>query len=202
MHSLLTVTILYSSHIRLLSALDWSWVVNSNNGLHANGHPHWLQLQLAAAKLLYLAVQLPADTLPQFQMYRWAFVSNQCDTPLSQPNADFIPHVTRIARLMDAKFGGPPEEIPSPLLPPGSTIRSLKDLHPFFTAMSGGKFTTMSLAELETNIELDFLEPMPASPSHVIPQDPSQWTCRWAGTRYQIFGLVAASQQQPVCILV
>lgn len=58
----------YSSHIRLLSALDWSWVVNSNNGLHANGHPHWLQLQLAAAKLLYLAVQLPADTLPQFQM--------------------------------------------------------------------------------------------------------------------------------------
>ncbi|XP_046668094.1 protein dopey-1 homolog isoform X3 [Homalodisca vitripennis] len=151
-----------SSHIRLLSALDWSWVVNSNNGLHANGHPHWLQLQLAAAKLLYLAVQLPADTLPQFQMYRWAFVSNQCDTPLSQPNADFIPHVTRIARLMDAKFGGPPEEIPSPLLPPGSTIRSLKDLHPFFTAMSGGKFTTMSLAELETNIELDFLEPMPA----------------------------------------
>jgi len=151
-----------SSHIRLMSALDWTWVVNTNNGLAANGHPHWLQLQLAAAKLLYLAVQLPADTLPQFQMYRWAFVSNQCGTTDSQSNADFIPHVTRIARLMDHKFGGPPDEIPSPLLPPGSIIQGLHELHPFFTAMSSGKFNPMSLAELESNIELDFLDPIPA----------------------------------------
>jgi len=60
--------IVFSSHIRLLSALDSSWVVNSNNGLHAHGHPHWLQLQLAAAKLLDMAVLLPAHRLPQFQM--------------------------------------------------------------------------------------------------------------------------------------
>ncbi|XP_054267327.1 protein dopey-1 homolog [Macrosteles quadrilineatus] len=150
-----------SSHIRLLSALDLSWVVNSNNGLHANGHPHWLQLQLAAAKLLYLAVHLPADTLPQFQMYRWAFVSPKCSTSSSQVNADFVPHVTRIARLMDVKFGGAPEKLPSPLLPPGSSIRALSDLHPFFTVMSSGHFTPLSLAELETDIEQDFLEPMP-----------------------------------------
>lgn len=59
---------LYSSHIKLLSALDSSWAVNASNGLQAHGHPHWLQLQLAAAKLLDLALLLPAHRLPQFQM--------------------------------------------------------------------------------------------------------------------------------------
>lgn len=59
----------FSSHIRLLSGLDWTWVVNSNNGLHASSNPQWLQLQLAAVKLLSVAIQLPADILPQFQMY-------------------------------------------------------------------------------------------------------------------------------------
>lgn len=60
------------------------------------------------------------------------------------------------------QFGGPPDEIPTPLLPPGGNIRTLRDLHPFFTAMSSGKFSAMSLAELETNVELDFLEPLPS----------------------------------------
>jgi len=51
-----------------LSALDSSWAVNTSNGLQAHGNPHWLQLQLAAAKLLDLALLLPAHRLPQFQM--------------------------------------------------------------------------------------------------------------------------------------
>jgi len=51
-----------------LSALDSSWAINTSNGLQAHGHPHWLQLQLAAAKLLDLALLLPAHRLPQFQM--------------------------------------------------------------------------------------------------------------------------------------
>lgn len=58
----------HSSHLKLLSALDSSWAVNASNGLQAHGHPHWLQLQLAAAKLLDLALLLPAHRLPQFQM--------------------------------------------------------------------------------------------------------------------------------------
>jgi hypothetical protein len=58
----------YSYHIKLLSTLDASWSTNSNNGLHALGHPHWLRLQLATAKLLDLALLLPAVSLPQFQM--------------------------------------------------------------------------------------------------------------------------------------
>lgn len=67
--AMVVIDFIYRSHIRMLSSLDWPWITNSNNGLHASGHPHWLQLQLAAAKLLKLAVQLPADKLPQFQMY-------------------------------------------------------------------------------------------------------------------------------------
>lgn len=51
-----------------MSSLDASWATNSNNGLHASGHPHFLRLRLATAKLLDLALLLPATTLPQFQM--------------------------------------------------------------------------------------------------------------------------------------
>jgi len=36
----------------------------------------WLQLYLYACKLLDLVIALPADQLPQFQMYRWAFVGD------------------------------------------------------------------------------------------------------------------------------
>lgn len=49
----------------------------------------------------FLVILLTFDV--GFARYRWAFVGNQCGTSSSQPNADFIPHVTRIARLMDAK---------------------------------------------------------------------------------------------------
>ncbi|XP_046144470.1 protein dopey-1 homolog isoform X2 [Osmia bicornis bicornis] len=89
----------FSSHIKLLSALDSSWAVNASNGLQAHGHPHWLQLQLAAAKLLDLALLLPAHRLPQFQMYRWAFVGDSAAGCMENNNlsSDFVPHITRIA---------------------------------------------------------------------------------------------------------
>ncbi|XP_065218037.1 protein dopey-2 isoform X2 [Planococcus citri] len=156
-----------------------------NNGLHASGHPHWLQLQLAAAKLLKLAVQLPADRLPQFQMYRWAFVGSaaqQSDVsknlsfiPPSSCAADFVPHVVRIASLMNNKFGESPppytqlaDSPPSTakLLPSAREIRALQDLQPFFTALSRGEVGHVSgVTELEEEIELDFLEQLPYSSS-------------------------------------
>ncbi|KAK7864583.1 hypothetical protein R5R35_003176 [Gryllus longicercus] len=168
----------FSSHIRLLSALDSSWVVNSNNGLHAHGHPAWLQLQLSAAKLLDLALALPAHRLPQFQMYRWAFVGgSECpslnnnqphDEPARSP--DFVPHVARIARLMDTKFGGvvdPLPRLPGQLLLRSSSIHTMQELHPFFTSLS--TFSTSptlpewssSLGQLEAALETDFLERLP-----------------------------------------
>ena len=39
-----------------------------------NNSPAWLSLYLSVCKLLDLALALPAQALPQFQMYRWAFV--------------------------------------------------------------------------------------------------------------------------------
>lgn len=133
---------------------------SDSNGLLSMG---WLQLQLAAANLLFLAVQLPADRLPQFQMYRWAFVGGDV-TSSNNSNAspDFVPHVTRIAQLMGKKYGKKLEALPTPLLPTCTKVKSLEDLYPFFTALSTGKYTPLSVTQLEHNLELDFLDVMPS----------------------------------------
>lgn len=65
-----------SSHLKRMSTLDSSWVVSAgSNGLAAHNSPAWINLYLSVCKLLDLALALPAQKLPQFQMYRWAFVS-------------------------------------------------------------------------------------------------------------------------------
>jgi len=51
------------------------------------------------------------------------------------------------------------------LLPTGSTARSLQDLHPFFSALSTGEphpSLNSSISQLEQELELDFLEPIPS----------------------------------------
>ncbi|XP_034945114.1 protein dopey-1 homolog isoform X2 [Chelonus insularis] len=158
----------FSSHLKLLSALDSSWAVNANNGLQAHGHPHWLQLQLAAAKLLDLALLLPAHKLPQFQMYRWAFVGDAAvgSTENNNLSSDFVPHITRIAKLMDAKFlQNPPVYVtPGELLVTSNKIHSLQDLHHFFTGLScrsRDSDAPLNITQLEAVIEQDFLESMP-----------------------------------------
>lgn len=150
----------FSSHIRRLSALDSSWVVSPNNGLNAHNHPAWLQLYLAVCKLLDIALALPADMLPQFQMYRWAFVgeneyqslnnnSNKAEdvTSVKSPGGislGFMPHITRIARLLNKKV--PSEErLPlkqGHLLISDQNIRSLLQLQPFFNTLMD--MTTMT----------------------------------------------------------
>ncbi|KAK9297047.1 hypothetical protein QLX08_009141 [Tetragonisca angustula] len=161
----------FSSHIKLLSALDSSWAVNASNGLQAHGHPHWLQLQLAAAKLLDLALLLPAHRLPQFQMYRWAFVGDSAAGSMENNNlaSDFVPHITRIAKLMDTKYKqevSTAKAVPGELLLTSNNIRSLQDLHYFFTTLSRRSSDTqapLNITQLETVIEQDFLEKMPAA---------------------------------------
>ncbi|KAH0955706.1 hypothetical protein HN011_002395 [Eciton burchellii] len=159
----------FSSHIKLLSALDSSWAVNTNNGLQAHGNPHWLQLQLAAAKLLDLALLLPAHRLPQFQMYKWAFVGDAAAGCIDNNNlsSDFVPHITRIAKLMDNKFStiGSVKRNPGELLLTSSSVRFLQDLHYFFSDLSRATYNThipINNMQLETVIEQDFLEKMPA----------------------------------------
>lgn len=60
---------------------------------------------------------LPATNLPHFQMYRWAFVGTEFDAPEEKivtnghmeevqlySCSGYVPHVRRIARLMDLKY--------------------------------------------------------------------------------------------------
>jgi hypothetical protein len=144
-----------SSHLKRLSTLDSSWVVSAGyNGLAAHNSPSWLGLYLSVCKLLDLSLALPAQHLPQFQMYQWAFVSegnennNIADASVSsaagtngmQFYQDFVPYVVRVAKLllsktdnvkpMNLKEGEPQLTMTS--------IYSLDDLAPFFAAICQG----------------------------------------------------------------
>lgn len=96
-----------SNQLRVLAGMDAPLTQH-----HLN---HWRTVQLETSKLLELGCVLPATNLPHFQMYRWAFVGSQydsaCDAATMNGGADiptsatlFIPHVQRIARLMDRRF--------------------------------------------------------------------------------------------------
>lgn len=97
----------------MLSGLDTAWVTNTSNGLHSHGHPQWRMVQLETSKLLELGCVLPATILPHFQMYRWAFVGGKNEGVDGEMNGHaegesgpsiFVPHVSRIARLMDFRY--------------------------------------------------------------------------------------------------
>lgn len=63
------------------------------------------------------------------------------------------------------QYGGTIETYPDTLLPTGSTARSLQDLHPFFSALSTGEphpSLNSTISQLEQELELDFLEPIPS----------------------------------------
>lgn len=79
---------------------DSSWSSQSNGGLSAPSSKDsaWLQLYLYACKLLDLAIALPADELPQFQMYRWAFVGEPFDESASPASVSAVPTPTDMSR--------------------------------------------------------------------------------------------------------
>jgi len=186
-HELSMETPEFSAHLARLSQLDSSWVATatagSGLGLQNTGNsPAWLGMYLGVCKLLDQAAALPADLLPQFQMYRWAFVREGEGTPDNNNHSengpvyqDFVPHVVRISKLMETKLGRviPPRPIVSgePLL----TMRyigSLSELAPWFStlslaltrqqtrSMSGVRSGSIRspLATIERIIELDFIE--------------------------------------------
>lgn len=67
-------------HLKRMSTLESSWF--GNNGVSevvAHDNPAWLSLYLSVCKVLDLALALPTHKLPQFQMYRWAFVSESTE---------------------------------------------------------------------------------------------------------------------------
>lgn len=86
------------------------------------------QLFLYTCKLLDMVLALPADSLPQFQMYRWSFIG---------AGDDFEPHLVRIERRL-TELSACPATLPYRSHYPILTLRkvsNLLDLHPFFKTL-------------------------------------------------------------------
>uniref|UniRef100_A0AAY5K8G4 Dopey N-terminal domain-containing protein n=1 Tax=Esox lucius TaxID=8010 RepID=A0AAY5K8G4_ESOLU len=122
----------------------------------------WLNLYLSACKLLDLALALPSESLPQFQMYRWAFIPEASDDSglevrrQGTHQREFKPYVVRLAKLLrkraknDDDFyivilqKNPEEDCflrtlswePGHLLLTLYVIRSMEQLLPFFNLLS------------------------------------------------------------------
>lgn len=111
----------------------------------------WLNLYLSACKLLDLALALPPESLPQFQMYRWAFIPEASDDSglevrrQGTHQREFKPYVVRLVKLLRKRAKKNPEEdCSTKTLPwePGHlmltlyVIRSMEQLLPFFNLLS------------------------------------------------------------------
>ncbi|XP_048881412.1 protein dopey-1 isoform X3 [Brienomyrus brachyistius] len=111
----------------------------------------WLNLYLSACKLLDLALALPSESLPQFQMYRWAFIPEASDDlglegrRQGTHQREFKPYVVRLAKLLRKRAKKNPEEDcssrtltwePGRLLLTLYAIRSMEQLLPFFNLLS------------------------------------------------------------------
>uniref|UniRef100_A0A8C7CEU4 DOP1 leucine zipper like protein A n=1 Tax=Oncorhynchus kisutch TaxID=8019 RepID=A0A8C7CEU4_ONCKI len=115
----------------------------------------WLNLYLSACKLLDLALALPSESLPQFQMYRWAFIPEASDDSglevrrQGTHQREFKPYVVRLAKLLRKRakvtaLKNPEEDCSLRTLSwePGHltltlyVIRSMEQLLPFFNLLS------------------------------------------------------------------
>ncbi|GAB1600861.1 protein dopey-1-like isoform X3 [Argonauta hians] len=132
------------AQLQRIAALESSWA-HLGNGLNAHNNPIWLQLYLSVCKLLDMALILPADIIPQFQLYKWAFTGGPGideDTPedvKQNPKIkSFVCHVTRISKLLNSRIQGETSSLKviegQPLLHM-SHIRSLMELQPFFNTL-------------------------------------------------------------------
>lgn len=135
----------FKTQIQRIAALDSSWA-HLGNGLNAHNNPAWLQLYLAVCKLLDMCLVMPADQVPQFQLYRWAFVGTAGEddydlfyeddpTAAHRPNPLFTPHIIRLSRLINLKMKKRPNLLTCEPGRPLLTLhhmRSLAELQPFF----------------------------------------------------------------------
>ncbi|EDW08811.2 protein dopey-1 homolog [Drosophila mojavensis] len=182
---------------RLLPGIDVSWSSSNSsapNGINAQTPmQQWRAVQLEACKLLELGCVLPATKLPHFQMYRWAFVGTEFDVheevvslPVPNgsienlaalPNALYVPHVRRVARLMDMKYTSHSPLLQRPrnrhLMLNFQQLQSLLELYPFFCTLGVSCTNTCNYSDTEQNVAnclqeiedllaQDFLEKLPS----------------------------------------
>ncbi|BFZ25222.1 hypothetical protein BsWGS_28261 [Bradybaena similaris] len=136
----------FKIQIEKIAALDSSWA-HLANGLNAHNNPVWLQLYLSACKLLDLCLALPADRVPQFQLYRWAFVGTadmeSCQTEdtfeeTCHYDSYFTPHISRLSHLLNSKLNSQPALLKADQGRPLLTLhrlRTLAELQPFFNTL-------------------------------------------------------------------
>ncbi|XP_061479206.1 protein dopey-1 isoform X2 [Rhineura floridana] len=123
----------------------------------------WLNLYLSACKFLDLALALPSENLPQFQMYRWAFIPEASDDSGLEVRRqgtyqrEFKPYVVRLAKLLRKRAKKNPEDDssgktlnwePGTLLLTICAVRSIEQLLPFFNVLSqvfNSKITSRSI---------------------------------------------------------
>lgn len=140
----------------------------------ANGtklDPDQLACALEVFKLIELLDNLPSDTLPLFQMYRWAFVPN-CSTSTEENLLEnnnitngFVPFLSKISLLVEDPFllhssgiscsNGPSLDKEKRINP--SKIRVLTSLSDVYDFLNGN-CDTISLQELCEELDLDFIE--------------------------------------------
>uniref|UniRef100_A0A8C5SQ13 DOP1 leucine zipper like protein A n=1 Tax=Laticauda laticaudata TaxID=8630 RepID=A0A8C5SQ13_LATLA len=134
----------------------------------------WLNLYLSACKFLDLALALPSENLPQFQMYRWAFIPEASDDSglevrrQGTHQREFKPYVVRLAKLLRKRAKPGPDSLscclqknpeedssgrilnwePGHLLLTLCAVRSIEQLLPFFHVLSqvfNSKVTSRSI---------------------------------------------------------
>lgn len=123
----------------ILSGRVDSWI-NTNGSLSTIMTPAWYCLYLATCKLLDLCMTLNAEKLPQFAMYKWAFIGEESDRNNFVPcqpgrsSEAFVPYINRLSTLMNRKFGPSNQYLTAPPGKPALTLKSitsLQELQPF-----------------------------------------------------------------------
>ncbi|XP_067900808.1 protein dopey-1 isoform X4 [Heterodontus francisci] len=133
-----------------ISGLETTYM--GGNGFSTSyNNQRWLGLYLSACKFLDLALTLPSENLPQFQMYRWAFIPEVSDDSglevrrQGTHQREFKPYVVRLVKLLRKRAKKNPEDDnsgrtlawePGHLLLTVYSIRSIEQLLPFFNALS------------------------------------------------------------------
>ncbi|XP_070567212.1 protein DOP1A-like [Ptychodera flava] len=135
-----------------------------------NGSPtiyqkQWLGLYLSACKLLDLALVLPVENMPQFQLYKWAFIGD--NSGLDMLKKQFVPHIARLAHLINKKVSfqlDNTEELTLIKSIPGRplltmySIKSIGQLQQFFNTLChihqlGGSLASLSLSQSSTALQ-------------------------------------------------
>uniref|UniRef100_F1KPR7 Protein pad-1 n=2 Tax=Ascaris TaxID=6251 RepID=F1KPR7_ASCSU len=122
-------------HVLLQIEQQLTGTANVSDDLKCDRNDQWMQLYLAACKLLETLCTLPSGYLAQFQMCHWAFV-----TSVAASNTDsFVPFAERIYQLLCSKYGRlttNERKLMSASLVSVKTLTSFSELRPFFRTLA------------------------------------------------------------------